>query len=63
MMDNTLSCRFVPVDDDSTRYEMEVEYTRFGGFVPKIMATLFPRMFTKQGKEWMENFKTFVENR
>lgn len=62
MMDNTLNCRFVPIGDDSTRYEIEVEYTRFGGWMPRLMAFLFPKMFTKQGKEWMQNFKTFVES-
>ena len=60
-MDNTMKCTFVALDENKTRYEYEFEYTRFSGFVPKLMAKLFPGMFKKQGEKWMQQFKVFVE--
>ncbi len=62
MMDNTMKCQFSAIGNNVTRYSIEVEYTAINGFVPKMMALLFPRMFTKQGEKWMENFKEFVES-
>ena len=60
-MDNTMTCRFIAIDEDSTRYEYEYEYTRISWVMPKLMAILFPSMYRKQGDKWMRQFKNFVE--
>jgi hypothetical protein len=60
-MDNTMKCRFVPLDDNRTRYEYEFEYTRINWIMPKLMAILFPGMYRKQGEKWMKQFKEFAE--
>ncbi|WP_298546303.1 SRPBCC family protein [uncultured Aquimarina sp.] len=60
-MDNTMKCSFISIDENKTRYEYEVKYTRINWFMPKLMAILFPGMYRKQGEKWMQNFKVFVE--
>lgn len=60
-MDNTLKSTFTAVSDTQTRYVWEGEYTAFRGFIPKIMAFFFPKMFEKQARKWMDNFKAFAE--
>ena len=60
-MDNTMKCIFTPIDENSTRYDYEFEYTRINWFMPKLMAILFPGMYRKQGEKWMRQFKEFVE--
>lgn len=60
-MDNTMKCSFIALNDNQTRYETEVEYTEFRGFMPKMMAYLFPSVYRKHGEKWMKNFKVFVE--
>ena len=62
-MDNTMKCRFLPLNDNRTRYEYEFEYTRVSWILPKIMVTLFPAMFRKQGEKWVTQFKEFVEKK
>lgn len=61
-MTNTQTSRFEPISEHITRYTSEVEYTKFNGFMPKLMAHLFPRMFKKQSQKWMDQFKTFAED-
>lgn len=60
-MDNTLRTTFEALGDHKTSYTTEGEYTAFRGFIPKLMAFLFPGMFRKQAYKWMVNFKNFVE--
>lgn len=60
-MDNTLKCTFTSLGVKQTRYETEGEYTAFRGFLPKMMALLFPKMFERQAQKWMDNFKAFAE--
>ena len=60
-MDNIMKCHFLPLNDNRTRYEYEFEYTRVSWILPKIMVTLFPAMFRKQGEKWVTQFKEFVE--
>lgn len=60
-MDNTLQCRFIPLDENNTRYEYTFEYTRVSGFMPRLMMFFYPAMFKKHGEKWMLQFKEFVE--
>ena len=60
-MDNTMTCRFVPLDEGHTRYESEVEYTRIDWIMPRLVMTLFKGMHRKHARKWMENFKAFAE--
>lgn len=60
-MDNTMKCTFIPVNENTTRYEYEFEYTRINWVMPKLIAILFPSMYRKQGEKWMKQFKEFVE--
>ena len=60
-MDNTLKTTFTALDENRTRYEIAGEYTALRGFMPNLMARLFPRLFTKQAQTWLDNFKEFAE--
>ncbi len=60
-MTNTQASRFVAIDQHKTQYTSEVEYTKFNGFMIKLMAKLFPRKFKQQSQKWMDQFKTFAE--
>ncbi len=60
-MDNTWKCRFIALNNKSTRYEYEFEYTRISWVIPKLMAMLFPGMYRKQGEKWMKQFKQAIE--
>lgn len=61
-MDNFMKSSFTALSEDQTRYEAEIEYTAFRGFVPKAMGFLFPGIFKKQVQKWLDNFKVFAEN-
>ena len=61
-MTNTQTTRFQQLSPSQTRYISEVEYTQFNGFMPKLMARLFPGMFRKQSQKWMDQFKAFAED-
>ncbi|MEO9966920.1 MAG: SRPBCC family protein [Reichenbachiella sp.] len=60
-MDNTMKCNFVSLDENSTRYEYEYEYTRINWVMPRLMAILFPGMYRKPAEKWLNQFKLFVE--
>lgn len=60
-MVNIMTNRFKELDGQTTRWEAEVEYTRFIGLIPNIMARFFPRMFEKQVQKWLDQFKAFAE--
>ncbi len=60
-MTNKLTSRFQSIGDKVTRYSTEVEYTKFNGLLPRIMAAIFPGMFKKQSQKWLDSFKNFVE--
>lgn len=60
-MDNTMLCKFIELDANNTQYISEIHYTKFRGFMPKLMAFLFPSMFKRQVDKWLLNFKNFVE--
>lgn len=60
-MVNTMSCKLMKIDPNITRFEQEIHYTKFNGFLPKLMAKLFPGMFEKQVQKWLNQFKTIAE--
>ncbi len=60
-MTNTQASRFQTIENNRTRYTSEVEYTKFNGFMIKLMAKLFPGKFKGQSQKWMDQFKTFAE--
>ena len=61
-MTNTQTTKFEKISESKTHYISEVEYTKFTGFIPNLMAMLFPGMFKKQSQKWMDQFKAFAEN-
>ena len=60
---NTMKVQFVALNDHKTRYNSEIHYTKFNGFMIKVMAKLFPSFFKKQVLKWMQLFKEYVENK
>ena len=60
-MTNTMSNRFTSLGSNLTKYDAEIEYTQFNGFLVKMMAFLFPGMFKKQVQKWLDQFKAFAE--
>ena len=59
--ENTMTSTFTAIDNNTTKYDAEINYTAFKGFIVKFMKTLFPSMFKKQVDKWLKNFKYFVE--
>jgi len=62
-MTNLKTDRFISLCESQTRWESEIDYIKFNGFMPKLMAMLFPGMFKKPPQKWMEQFKVFAEKR
>ena len=60
-MVNTMTSRFKEISPEKTLFEAEIEYTKFIGFVPKLMAFLMPGIFKKQTQKWLDQFKAFAE--
>ncbi len=60
-MTNIMKNSFVAVSENLTRYDVEIEYTKFNGFMVKAMAFLMPGMFKKQTQKWLNQFRDFVE--
>ncbi len=61
-MVNTMTSHFESIDEHNTLFQMHFEYTKFIGFMPKLMAFLMPGMFKKQSQKWLDQFKNFAEN-
>jgi len=62
-MTNTMTNRFTSLEENKTRYQAEIEYTDFNGFMVKLMAFLMPGMFKKQTQKWLFQFKAFAERK
>lgn len=58
---NTMTIRLVPVDEGSTRYESEIDYT-FSGFKWKVMSLFMRPMFKRESFKVMKLFKEFAES-
>ena len=61
-MSNTMQSLFEEIDNETTRYSANIHYTRFSGFMPKLLAFIAPGMFKKQVQKWMNQFKAFAES-
>lgn len=59
--ENTMQSSFIAINENTTKYEAEINYTAFKGIMVNIMKFLFPSMFKKQVQKWLDNFKVFVE--
>jgi uncharacterized membrane protein len=62
-MINTMTSQFHAPDAQSTRWEVTVEYDRFRGLLPRLMALLAPGQFRRQTQAWLDRFKRFAERR
>ncbi len=60
-MVNRMTNKFTSINESTTEYKAELEYTEFNGFIPKLMAKLLPGMFKKQTQKWLNQFKAFAE--
>ena len=60
-MTNTQKITFEIISTDITRIRSDVKYTEFRGFMPRMMAKLFPGMFRKQSQKWLDQFKVLAE--
>lgn len=60
-MTNTMKNTFDAIDNNTTHYTVEIEYTQFVGFMPKLMSKLFPGIFKNGTKKMVKAFKEFVE--
>ena len=60
-MSNTMENTFTALSENQTRWDAEIEYVLFNGFMIKLMAKLFPSMFKKQTQKWLDQFKVFAE--
>ncbi len=52
---------FISIDELTTRYDTEIHYTAFRGFIINVIVFLFPSLFKKQVQKWLNNFKVFTE--
>jgi uncharacterized membrane protein len=60
-MVNLMTNNFMDLGGERTRYEAHIEYIKFNGFMPKLMAFLMPGVFKKQTQKWLDQFKAFAE--
>lgn len=60
-MTNTMRNTFSKVDNFHTLMETHIEYTKFNGLMPKLMAFLMPVVFKNQTQKWLDNFKAYAE--
>jgi uncharacterized membrane protein len=61
-MVNTMTNRFHMTDQNKTRYDAEIGYTKFTGFIPKMMALLIQDIFKNQVQKTLDRFKAFAES-
>ena len=61
-MINTMTNSFESIPENRTKWNSTIEYTKFIGIMPKLMAFFMPGLFRKQTQKWLDQFKTFVEN-
>ena len=59
---NTMKSEFKELDPNTTLYTAHIHYTRFTGFMVRLIAKLAPSMFKKQVQKWLDQFKDYVES-
>ena len=60
-MDNTMSSRFLRIEDSRTLYTAMVDYVKLKHLVPRIMFFFMPGFPKKQTQKMVDSFKTFAE--
>lgn len=60
-MTNTMHNKFTAISDHECRWDAEIHYTKFNGFIPKMMGKFMQGMFEKQTQKWMNQFSSFAE--
>ncbi len=60
-MENTMLNKFIEISETETLYEVEIEYTNFTGWIPKIISKLMPSMFQKPVQQQLDDFKAYAE--
>ncbi len=58
---NTVTNRFIAIDDDTTRWEATCAYT-LNSVGMKLMGLLFGKKFREQDLEFLQDFKAFCED-
>ncbi len=61
-MVNTMRSELKEVSPDTTEYTSAIEYTKFNGWLPKLMTFFMPGVFRKQVQKWLDQFKEFAES-
>ena len=54
-MDNTMKCNFTALDENSTRYDYEFEYTRIDWVMPKLMAVTYFYAYLRIMRDFVAN--------
>ena len=58
---NTMKSTFIKLDENRTRYEIDIEY-RFDAWFLKVMRVVVPFMFSMPLKKYLRDFKTAAES-
>jgi uncharacterized membrane protein len=61
-MVNTMRNTFTEVNSSSTTWTADIEYSKFNGFLPKLMGLFMGGLFKKQTQKWLDQFKNFAES-
>jgi hypothetical protein len=62
-MINTMTSSFSAMTNNKTRLDLQIHYSKFIGFMPRLMAFLMPGVFKKQTQKMVDNFKIYAEKR
>ena len=61
MMIHVGTNRFTSLGENKTLYEIDMELTKFFGFLPKLMAKFMGGAVRKYYQTWVDKFKAFAE--
>lgn len=62
-MVNTMDNSFTEIGPNQTKWEAKLDYTRFNGFLPKLMGVFMKGLFKKETQKWLNQFKEFAERK
>ncbi len=60
-MVNSMKSSFTYLNPELTRIEVDIHYTKFIGFIPKIMSLTIPGLFKKQVQNRLKDFREFTQ--